>query len=330
MTVQPRFWCPCPLSWFPSAGASCQLHGAVSRVRNHIVLASFPISMAGAFLPLSQWLSLSSPWIRVPHRLSELPHQQTPPRQALLPSTAPPPPRLPLPPSNNKTMGPNSARACWGRRQHGGGGSCAWHRGPRGRCCRPCPLLSLQRATQLQRGAAACTTQRPPGGSETATFFWRSAGDVYLEIYPWHALEGLHKEQGLCVPAGGEDGWGRAPAPGRHFPSGCRERAARCSRDVFAEPLVGGARSAPHDVSLWKWFPCTRPSGRAAPRCCSLRWPGGAGWAALLPGHNFVFSLAQASANKVRCICISCPFFFSSGKKNFVFYFLLFLQWFYF
>lgn len=39
-----------------------------------------------------------------------------------------------------------------------------------------------------------------------------------MELYPWHSLEGLHKQQGLCVPTGADDGGGERPLRGAVSP----------------------------------------------------------------------------------------------------------------
>lgn len=68
--------------------------------------------------------------------------------------------------------------------------------------------------------------------------FWRSARDIYF----WRFILGTcwkgstNSSECVCQQEE-EDGWERAPAPGRCFTSGRGEQAAKCSHHVFMDPL---------------------------------------------------------------------------------------------
>lgn len=244
-------------------GASCWLHGAINCVRDRLVLVSFPISIAGALLPLFQGMSLlhRHGWGFSLHP-SELLHPQYPPRLCLhhdlIPSTL----------WRRKIAGPSPARVCWGWR-HGcaslaaaarrwwvpalGTHRLTWSEGwvlP----ALPAPLPTgggrcspLPRAAQLQHGAAAYTSQKPPGGSETATSPSGEARGVYIFGRLFLVLAGKAPRTAVAACANGRRRWlgGERLLPGDVFPLDAENKLRKVPAASLWIRCAGGRRSAP-------------------------------------------------------------------------------------
>lgn len=142
------------------------------------------------------------------------------------------------------------------------------HLGPRSGCCQPCLCPCPQEAAAALPFQELLSCDAEPllaqvkslqeDRKEQLSLLGKREGCIFLEVYSWYLLERLHKQQRPCVPTG-EDGWGRAPAPGRRFPSGHGEQAAKRSRYVFMDPLrrrlLLGSGTLVRDVSVWEGLP---------------------------------------------------------------------------
>lgn len=112
--------------------------------------------------------------------------------------------------------------------------------------CRRQPLLSPARSCSAATWSLYESKASGRVGNSNFPFRRSARGVYFLRFYAWYLLERLHEEQRLRVPTGGEGGWGRAPALGRCFPSGCGEQAANLPATCLRIPSLGPGTLAGH------------------------------------------------------------------------------------